>query len=265
MELDLSLILLLLLTGLGAGTIDAIAGGGGLITLPVLLASGLSPVQALATNKLQGSFGTLAATLYFVRKRLVDLGEMRTMIICTFIGSALGTVMVQLIDSSILAAVMPGLLILIALYFAFSPRIGDLDRERRISVLLFSTAITGSIGFYDGFFGPGTGTFFTLAFVTLAGFGLARATAHTKVLNFTSNLASLLFFLFSGHIVWLAGLAMAVGQLIGGQLGARLVVTRGTRLVRPLIVIITLLMSAKLLLDRFGLAPGDLLDSLIAG
>ncbi|WP_432696594.1 TSUP family transporter [Marinobacterium sp. YM272] len=265
MELDLNLILLLLITGLGAGTIDAIAGGGGLITLPVLLASGLSPVQALATNKLQGSFGTLAATLYFVRKRLVDLREMRTMILCTFVGSALGTLAVQLIDSTVLAAVMPALLIVIALYFAFSPRIGDQDRERRISVLLFSTAITFSIGFYDGFFGPGTGTFFTLAFVTLAGFGLARATAHTKVLNFTSNFASLLFFLFSGHIVWLAGFAMAAGQLIGGQLGARLVVSRGTRLVRPLIVIITLLMSAKLLLDRFGLSPGELIDSFFAG
>ncbi|KEA64775.1 putative membrane protein YfcA [Marinobacterium lacunae] len=257
MELDLVWIITLLLTGLGAGTIDAIAGGGGLITLPVLLASGLSPIQALATNKLQGSFGTFAATLYFVRKRQVDLRAMRGMILSTFIGSAAGTLLVQHIDNSILAAIMPALLILIAIYFAFSPRIGDLDRERRISTALFTGAIASGIGFYDGFFGPGTGTFFTLAFVTLAGFGLARATAHTKVLNFTSNIASLLFFLFSGHIVWLAGLALAVGQLIGGQLGARLVVTRGTRLVRPLIVTVTLLMSAKLLLDHLGITLID--------
>ncbi|MBS98977.1 MAG: hypothetical protein CMI01_09905 [Oceanospirillaceae bacterium] len=257
MELDLALFLILFFTGLAAGTIDAIAGGGGLITLPVLLASGLSPVQALASNKLQGSFGTLAATLYFVRKRLVDLRTMRLMIFCTFAGSALGTLIVQLIDSSLLAAIMPGLLILIALYFAFSPKISDLDRERRLSTLIFSTAITGTIGFYDGFFGPGTGTFFTLAFVTLMGFGLARATAHTKVLNFTSNFASLLFFLFSGHIVWAAGLTMGLGQLIGGQLGARLVVSRGTRLVRPVIVVVTLAMSAKLLFDRFSPADGE--------
>ncbi len=251
LETDLLLLGALLLTGLGAGMIDAMAGGGGLITLPVLLASGLSPVEALATNKLQGSFGTLAASAYFVRKRLVDLRQMRTMILCTFAGSASGTLLVQTIDNSLLATVMPLLLIAIALYFALSPRVGDEDRGRRIAVLLFSTLVTGLIGFYDGFFGPGTGTFFTLAFVTLAGFGLARATAHTKILNFTSNLASLLLFLLSGHIVWLAGLAMALGQLVGGQIGARLVVSRGTRLVRPLIVCMTLAMSGKLLWDRF--------------
>ncbi|MBV1789795.1 TSUP family transporter [Marinobacterium sp. D7] len=254
MELDLLLILTFLFTGLVAGTIDAIAGGGGLITLPVLLASGLSPVQALATNKLQGSFGTFAASAYFVRRGQVNLGEMRGMILCTFLGSAAGTLLVQHIDNSILAGIMPALLILIALYFAFSPKISDLDRERRIGTTLFAVGISSAVGFYDGFFGPGTGTFFMLAFVTLAGFGLARATAHTKVLNFTSNFAALLFFLFSGHILWLAGLAMGLGQLIGGQLGARLVVTRGTRLIRPLIVTITLLMSAKLLLDRFDLS-----------
>ena len=250
MEIDLLLLGILLLTGLGAGMIDAMAGGGGLITLPVLLASGLSPVEALATNKLQGSCGTLAASAYFVRKGLVDLHAMRTMIAFTFIGSVSGTLLVQAIDNSRLATVMPLLLIAIALYFALSPKISDEDRGRRIGVLLFSTLITTLIGFYDGFFGPGTGTFFTLAFVTLAGFGLARATAHTKILNFTSNVASLLFFLLSGHIVWLAGLTMAVGQLIGGQIGARLVVSRGTRLIRPLIVCMTLAMSGKLLWDR---------------
>lgn len=254
MELDLILILVLLCTGIGAGMIDAMAGGGGLITLPVLLACGLNPVEALATNKLQGSFGTFAASAYFVRHRHVDLRQMRGMILATFIGSACGTLLVQSIDNSLLATLMPALLILIALYFAFAPGISDSDRDKRIGMLLFSTLIAGSIGFYDGFFGPGTGTFFMLAFVALAGFGLARATAHTKVLNFTSNATSLLFFLFSGHIVWLAGLALGCGQLLGGQLGARLVMTRGIRLVRPLIVIMTLLMSAKLLLDRYPIA-----------
>jgi len=250
MELDIALILLLFLTGLGAGTVDAMAGGGGLITLPVLLATGMSPVEALATNKLQGSFGTFAATRYFVKKRLVNLSEMRTMIISTFIGAVTGTILVQLLDASLLAKVMPGLLVLIALYFMFSPRISDEDSEQRISMGLFAGLVASSIGFYDGFFGPGTGTFFTIAFVSLAGFSLARATAHTKVLNFTSNIASLMFFAVGGHIVWFAGLVMAAGQLIGGQLGAKLVVSKGTRLIRPLIVIVTLAMSAKLLMDQ---------------
>ncbi|MCV6590345.1 MAG: TSUP family transporter [Marinobacterium sp.] len=252
MELDFTLIVLLFLTGLGAGTVDAMAGGGGLITLPVLLATGMNPIEALATNKLQGSFGTLAASHYFVRKKLVSLYEMRWMIASTFTGAVMGTVLVQRLDASLLARVMPGLLVLIALYFMFSRSISDQDRERHISAGLFAGTVTSSIGFYDGFFGPGTGTFFTLAFVALAGFSLARATAHTKILNFTSNIASLLFFAVGGHIVWLAGLVMAAGQLLGGLLGAKLVVSKGTRLVRPLIVLVTLTMSARLLWEQFG-------------
>lgn len=264
MELDITLILLLFLTGLGAGTVDAMAGGGGLITLPVLLSTGMSPVEALATNKLQGSFGTFAASRYFVRRKLVDLREMRGMIVATFVGAVLGTVLVQLLDTQMLARVMPGLLVLIALYFMFSPRISDQDSERRMSAGLFTGLVASSIGFYDGFFGPGTGTFFTIAFVSLAGFSLARATAHTKILNFTSNIASLLFFALGGHIVWLAGMIMAVGQLLGGQLGAKLVVSKGTRLIRPLIVIVTLAMSAKLLMTQLDMEQiTQLLSSLL--
>lgn len=253
MELDIVLIVLLFLTGLGAGTVDAMAGGGGLITLPVLLATGMTPVEALATNKLQGTFGTFAAARYFVRRQLVDLRQMRWMIASTFIGAVAGTVLVQLLDASLLAKVMPGLLVLIACYFMFSKRISDSDSDQRISMGLFAGLAASSIGFYDGFFGPGTGTFFTIAFVSLVGFNMAKATAHTKILNFTSNIASLMFFAVGGHIVWLAGLIMAAGQLIGGQLGAKLVVSKGTRLVRPLIVVVTLVMSAKLLLDQLGM------------
>lgn len=248
MELEITLALVLLLTGFAAGLIDAIAGGGGMIALPVLLACGLNPVEALATNKLQGSFGTLTAARYFVRKRLVDLTRMRTPIVCTFIGAATGTLLIQLMDAGFLATLMPILLIAIALFFMFSPTISDEDKQQRLTPSLFGLVIGSSIGFYDGFFGPGTGTFFTLAYVTLAGYGMAKATAHTKVLNFTSNIASLLFFAFGGHIIWFAGLIMAAGQVLGGQLGARLVISKGTRLIRPLIVTMTLLLSAKLLL-----------------
>ncbi|OMH27979.1 TSUP family transporter [Motiliproteus sp. MSK22-1] len=252
MELDIGLILLLFVTGLVAGGVDAIAGGGGLIALPVLLATGMNPVEALATNKLQGSFGTFSATYYFVRKKLVDLRQMRLMIACTFIGAVSGTLLIQLLDANLLASLMPVLLVLIALYFMFSPRISDQDTEKRVGSALFALVFTTAIGFYDGFFGPGTGAFFAIAFVSLAGFGLAKATAHTKVLNFTSNVAALLFFALGGHIVWIAGFIMAAGQFVGGQLGAKMVVSKGTTLVRPLIVTITLLMSFKLLFDQFG-------------
>ncbi|MBU2967636.1 TSUP family transporter [Amphritea sp. 2_MG-2023] len=258
MELDLALILLFILTGLAAGVIDAIAGGGGMITLPVLLISGMSPVEALATNKLQGSFGTFAASLYFVRKKLVDLTQMKLMIICTFAGAVTGTVIVQQLDTSLLASVMPLLLVLIALYFMLSKQIGDTEKARKISDALFAFVFTAAIGFYDGFFGPGTGTFFALGFVSLLGFSMARATAHTKILNFTSNIAALIFFAIGGNILWLAGFIMAAGQLVGGQIGAQLVVSHGVKLIRPLVVVVTLTMSAKLLFDQYQNSSGML-------
>ncbi len=251
MELDLLLILLLVLTGLGAGMVDAIAGGGGMITLPVLMATGMSPVEALATNKLQGSFGSFAASLYFVRRKMVKLAEMKLLIVCTFVGAVAGTVLVQMLDTSLLATVMPILLVIVALYFMFSRSISDEDSERRISEGVFAFTFAAAIGFYDGFFGPGTGTFFALAFVAMAGYNLKKATANTKVLNFTSNIAALIFFAIGGNIIWLAGFIMAAGQLAGGQLGARLVMSKGTRLVRPLVVVVTLAVSAKLFWQQY--------------
>lgn len=248
MELELGILLILLITGFAAGLIDAIAGGGGMIALPVLLSCGLSPVEALATNKLQGTFGTFSAARYFIKKRLVDLTQMRVQILCTFIGAVAGTLLIQMLDSSFLATLMPVLLITIAVYFTFSPNISDEEKKQRLGATGFGLVIGTSVGFYDGFFGPGTGTFFTLAYVVLAGYGMAKATAHTKVLNFTSNIASLIFFAIGGHMVWVAGLVMAIGQLIGGRLGAKLVISKGTKLIKPLVVTMTLLLSLKLLL-----------------
>lgn len=249
MDLSLSyeLIGLLFVAGILAGFVDAIAGGGGLIALPVLLFAGLSPAQALATNKLQGSFGTLSSSLYFVRRGLVDLRAVTNMIVCTFVGAALGTILVQQIDPGFLTAVIPVLLILIAIYFLLSPQIGEEDAHQRMGSLAFALTIGFGVGFYDGFFGPGTGSFFAIAFVSLMGFGLTKATAHTKVLNLTSNIASLLFFIAGGQVVWTLGLVMALGQLIGGRLGATLVMLKGSKLVRPLVVCVCILMSIKLL------------------
>ncbi|HEY5717955.1 MAG TPA: TSUP family transporter [Motiliproteus sp.] len=248
-HLTLELLVLLFAAGLLAGGIDAIAGGGGMIALPMLLFAGLSPAQALATNKLQGSFGTLSASWYFIRRGLVDLRRIRLMILCTFCGAALGTLLVQRLDASLLTALIPLLLILIALYFLFSPQVGEEDVRQRIGEGSFALGIGTGVGFYDGFFGPGTGSFFAIAFVSLLGFGLTKATAHTKVLNLTSNLASLLFFIAGGQVVWTLGLVMAAGQLFGARLGASLVVLKGARLIRPLVVTICILLSLKLLLQ----------------
>ncbi|WMC11789.1 TSUP family transporter [Oceanimonas pelagia] len=251
MELDLLTLGLLALAALLAGFIDAIAGGGGLITVPALLATGMPPTMALATNKLQSCFGSFSASFYYLRRGLIDWRIMKWAVACTFVGSMLGTLLVQRIDASVLEKVLPFLLAAFALYFLFSPRVGDEDRSRRLGVIPFALVVGTGVGFYDGFFGPGTGSFFALGFIALAGYSMGKATAHTKLLNFTSNFASLLFFMLGGQVVWIAGLAMAGGQFLGARLGSRMVVTRGTRMIRPMLVTVSLVMSARLLWQQY--------------
>lgn len=239
---------MLFLVAMLAGWVDAIAGGGGLITIPALLWAGLSPIQALATNKLQASFGSFTATWNYTRLGLVNPREHWLAILLTFVGAASGAWAVQQIDASFLSKLIPILLVIFALYFMFSPRIGDKEFPQRVTVPVFAATAGFGIGFYDGFFGPGTGTFFAMAFVTLLGYSLPKATGGTKLLNFTSNIASLLLFAFSGQILWLIGLVMGAGQIIGSFLGSRLAIKHGSRLIRPLLVIVSLLVSVRLLL-----------------
>ncbi len=240
---------ILFLVGAVAGLVDAVAGGGGLITLPALLAAGLGPLEALATNKLQGTFGTLAATSHFVRRKQLSLRELIPLVLLTFFGAAVGTLVVQRVDTGFVAAVIPVLLLANILYFTFSPRVGDVEAQRRIGRGTFGVLAGFGIGFYDGFFGPGTGSFFALAFVVLLGYSLVRATAHAKLLNLTSNAASLLFFVVGGHVLWSVGLVMAAGQLLGGWMGACLVLRRGASLVRPAVVLVGIALMLRLLAD----------------
>ena len=252
MDLELSTLLVLSLCSIIAGFIDSIAGGGGLLTIPALLSVGIPPAQALATNKLQSSFGSFSASFYFLRRGYIDLKLIRNAILFTFIGSACGTLLVQQIDPSSLKQAIPFMLIGFALYFIFSPHIGDEDRQQRMSFFLFSLLVGLVVGFYYGFFGPGTGSFLAISFVALAGFNLAKATAYSKLLNFTSNIASLIFFMLGGKILWQVGLIMGVGQFIGARLGSKMVVSKGSKIIRPLLVVMSLVMSARLLWQHYA-------------
>ncbi|WP_034948098.1 sulfite exporter TauE/SafE family protein [Erwinia oleae] len=247
-----------------AAFIDSIAGGGGLLTVPALLAVGLSPAQALATNKLQSVGGSFSASLYFIRRRAVDLREQKLNIAMTFIGSVSGAVLIQHINAELLRQVLPLLLIAIGLYFLLMPKVGEEDRHRRLHGLPFALVAGGCVGFYDGFFGPGAGSFYALAFVTLCGYNLAKSTAHAKVLNFTSNLGGLLFFMFGGKVVWGTGLVMLIGAICGARLGARMVLSRGQTLIRPMVVVVSAVMSAKLLYDSHGVAIAAWFHRLLA-
>ncbi len=241
------MVLLLFSTGLAAGCLSAIAGAGGLLVLPLLLSLGVPPIQALATNKLQNVFGTASSTLNYFRRGHIDFGVLWPGMCCALIGSALGTLTVQRLDVQFLSWCIPVLLILIALYFLFSPRIGDSSHPPRLTNKQFSVLAGLTIGFYGGFFGPGIGAIFAFAQVSLLGYGLVQATAHTKPLVLATNVVSLSLFIVGGHVLWLLGAIMALGQIIGARLGSGFVMQRGTRLVRPMVIGVTLILAARLL------------------
>ncbi|MCC8464439.1 MULTISPECIES: sulfite exporter TauE/SafE family protein [Photorhabdus] len=243
---------LLFLVAVMAGFIDSISGGGGLLTIPALLSVGVSPVQALATNKLQAVGGSFSASLYFVRYGEVDLKSQRFAILMTLLGSMAGAIIVQFIKPDFLCQLLPVLVIIIGLYFLLTPAIGMEDSHRRLTPVAFALFIGSGLGLYDGIFGPGVGSFYALAYVVLCGYNLAKSTAHAKVLNFASNIGSLALFILGGQVLWILGLVMLAGQVIGARLGASLVLTHGQKLIRPMIVIISFLMSIKLLNDNHG-------------
>ncbi|MDR0219073.1 MAG: sulfite exporter TauE/SafE family protein [Enterobacteriaceae bacterium] len=243
---------LLFLVALVAGFIDSIAGGGGLLTIPALLSTGISPVQVLATNKLQATGGSLSAAWYFIRRGVVNLRSQRLAIAMAALGGMSGALLVQFVSPDLLRYALPILVMMIGLYFLLVPNIGVEDRPRRLGVVIFSCFIGGGIGLYDGVFGPGTGSFLALSYVMLCGYNLAKATAHAKVLNCATNLGALGFFMLGGQVLWLLGFVMLAGQMIGARLGAGLVLSRGQKLIRPMLVTISFLMSVKLLHDQHG-------------
>ena len=246
-EFSTDIVMLLALAAFVAGFIDAIAGGGGLITLPALLLAGATPLEAIGTNKVQSVFGSASATIAYARKGHVDLKSQWWMAVLSFLGAVLGAVIATWLPQETFRAVLPFILIAIALYFALKPDIGDIDRAARITPFLFGLIIVPMIGFYDGIFGPGTGSFFMLAFVALAGFGILKATAHTKLLNFASNLGGLVAFMVVGSLLWKTGLVMGVAQFAGARLGASLAMKNGANIIKPLLVVVCVALAVRLM------------------
>jgi uncharacterized membrane protein YfcA len=228
-----------------AGFIDAIAGGGGLLTVPAMLWAGLPPITMLATNKLQSSFSAATACWNFSRKGLIDWRIWWPTVLLIALLAGIGAWVVQTIKSDTLNLIVPFLLVAVAAYVLLSPRMTDEDAHHRLSVGGY-TPVGGLIGFYDGFFGPGTGSFFATSLVSLRGMGLRRATAHTKAFNFASNIGALSVFAFSSHIIVLLGLCMAGGSILGAYCGSHTAIRFGAKVIRPVLVVISLCLTARL-------------------
>ncbi len=232
-----------------AGFIDTLAGGGGLIALPALMMSGIPPLFALGTNKLQGTMGTATATYMMLTKRRVRWDDVKFLMLSAFIGAALGTLAVQFIKSELLSLVIPAVLLLIGIYFILAPRPVEGITKPRLSKGRYQKIIVPSIGWYDGMFGPGTGSFFALAGVSLRGHGLIDATAVAKTLNFSTNIASLMVFLLAGKVVWLLGILMMVGQFMGAWSGSHCLFRIDPSYLRLIVVIMCLGMLMKYILS----------------
>jgi uncharacterized membrane protein YfcA len=239
---------LLVLAAFAGGLVDAIAGGGGLFTLPALLAAGLPPSLAIATNKGQAAPGALVSFATFYRRQGVDRERAPLGFACGFVGSLLGAGLLLWLPPArllpIVVLLLLGALATLLLRGRARPRSAPLERPRLALVL-----VTLGLGAYDGFFGPGVGSLLIVAFVTFFRDSPLRASGNAKVVNLASNLAALLLFSVRALIAWKIALPMALANMLGARLGARVALVRGDGFVRGVTVLVVLAVVAKLLFD----------------
>lgn len=237
---------LLCLAALVAGSVDAIGGGGGLVTLPALLQARLETLLALGTNKGQSVFGTAAAIVAFWRAGKIDRGRALLVIPLSAAGAVLGAFIATWLEPEILKPVVLVLLVLSAAMLALSPQPGPRDPPSPRTARAITAAIALVLGVYDGFFGPGAGTLLILAFATFLGTPLPLASADAKVANIASSLAALVTFVAKGQVLWGVALPMAGAQLVGGVLGAQLVIRGGAKVVRVVVLVVIAALIMKL-------------------
>lgn len=233
-----------------AGFVDAIGGGGGLISLPAYLLAGLPIHQTIATNKLSSTCGTTMATIRFIREGLVNWKLALPTILLAMLGSSLGANASMAVEESVMEKILFFVLPVVA-FVVLNPKIfhDNAEAELELTPKVWVTALLSAfiVGFYDGFYGPGTGTFLIIAFTVFAKLNLRTANAQAKVINLTTNITSLVIFLTSGQVVVLLGLAAAVCNMAGNYLGAGLALTKGSRITRPVIILVLALLFLKVL------------------
>ncbi|WP_144549700.1 TSUP family transporter [Bacillus sp. X1(2014)] len=251
-DLDPSLLLILVVFGFLAAFIDSVVGGGGLIALPALLFTGLTPAAAVATNKLAGTIGSLTSTVMFYRSEELNIKSVYKLFPLTFIGSMIGAWTVHLMNPELLKPLMLIMLAVVAIYTIFKKDWGSISTDKKFAIhhqILFILVIF-AIGFYDGFIGPGTGSFLIFAFLMM-GFNFLKAAGNAKFLNFGSNVSALLMFIFLGQVNFAYGIPMGLAQVAGAIVGSKFAIKRGSGYVRALFIVVTFLLLAKNTYDYF--------------
>jgi len=220
-----------------AGFVDAIAGGGGLISLPAYMFAGVPVHNAIATNKLSSATGTAVSTWHLVKSRCVDLFLVPGTVACAFVGSIAGANLALIISDKVLKTV---------LVFVLKPVIPEgFTRKKQYLIM---AACSFVIGIYDGFYGPGTGTFLLLTFTKLGKLDIEKATGNVKVVNLTSNISALITFVLAGKILWVLGLSASIFSIAGHYLGAHMVVKNGVKVIKPIILLVLVLLMIKIIL-----------------
>ncbi|NUS05317.1 MAG: TSUP family transporter [Nonomuraea sp.] len=253
--MPLEQVVVLLAAAAGAGWIDAVVGGGGLVQLPALLVAGIPPVQAMATNKFSSVFGTASAAVAYARSTKVDRQVALPGAALAVVSAGLGAWAAAAISADVLRPVVMVVLVAVAAFVTLRPSMGAVPQPHlRTNARVVAAVVAAGVGvaFYDGIMGPGTGTFLIIAFTTILGLDFVSASASAKIINVGTNLGALAVFGLQGHVQWALGLGMAVCNVAGAQLGARTAIKRGTAFVRIVLLCVVTAMVIRLGWQQFG-------------
>ena len=251
-QLTWGTLILVIVAAFAAGWIDAVVGGGGLLQLPaLLLIPGISPLQALATNKLASVFGTATSSVTYYRRARPDIRTALPMAVIALAGSFGGAAVATILPAAAFKPIIVVALLAVALFTAFRPQMGAATRLRFTGHKHHITAgLAGLvIGFYDGLIGPGTGTFLVISLVALLGYDFLQASAKAKIVNLATNTGALLLFIPHGAVLWLLGLILGVANTAGSYLGSRMAISRGTTFIRVVFLVVVVALIAKLGVD----------------
>ena len=233
-----------------AGFVDAIAGGGGLISLPAYMFAGIPVHNAIATNKLSSATGTFVSTFRLVRNKHVDWGLVPGTVICALFGSVIGANLALVISDRVLKTVLVFVLPVVAVCVLRDKDFETVIPEgftRKKQYLIMAVCSLG-IGIYDGFYGPGTGTFLLLVFTKLGKLNMEKATGNVKVVNLSSNISALVTFILAGKILWGLGIAASCFSIAGHYVGAGMVVNNGVKIIKPIILVVLVLLLIKVVM-----------------
>lgn len=244
-------IILLCAAGFLSAFVDSIAGGGGLISVPAFMLSGLPPAYVLGTNKFSSSFGSGTSSVKFIKSGRVNFKLLKYLLPFTFIGAALGVKTVLAINENILNVLVIIMVLLIGIYSLFSKTLGLENKFKGINKknVFPGIMLAFSLGFYDGFFGPGAGSFIIFGLIKIFGFDFVNSVGNAKLMNFVSNITALVLFALSGKIYYVYGLPVAISMIIGARIGTKVAINKGAKVIKPIFITMSLAVAVKLLFN----------------